>query len=291
MTRKKFDGRRYQDTFDRSQFLKKRIAQGHPNDIIFHGEDTVKIPKIIMQTWKTRKIPAKWRSSVRSIKRYMPDWDHVVMTDKDNRAFVQKYFPDFLPYYDNFPHNIQRADAIRPCWLYIYGGIYMDLDIEILRPLDPLFTKSVGIYLVNSGSYSTHVTNSFMASQPRNPIWLEYIEQMKKPLNRWVIGKHFTVMSTTGPMALTNILRRTVHLYAILPNKLLMPCSVCEPNCKVRPDAYLKPLEGKSWNAWDSHFFNFFLCHWKKVIIVVVVIIILIILLILTFYNRSRVQR
>ncbi len=251
-----------------------------------HG-DTAKIPKIIMQTWKNRQIPVKWRSSARSIKKYMSDWKHVLMTDDDNREFIKEHFPDFLSHYDKFPYNIQRADAIRACWLYIHGGIYMDLDIEILRPLDSLFNEPFGIYLVNSGNFSSYATNSFMACQPRHHIWLEYIEQMKKPLNKWVMGKHFTVMTTTGPIALTNVLRNTSHKYAVLPTKLLMPCSVCEPNCKIRPDAYLKPLKGGSWNGWDSHFLNFFLCNWKTVIIVVIILIILIILLLVAFSKKS----
>ena len=244
----------------------------------------VKIPKIIMQTWKNRKIPKKWLSSVESIKEYMPTWEHVIMTDEDNRKFVKTHFPKFLPYYDKFPHPIQRADAIRVCWLYIKGGIYMDLDIEILKPLDPLFTKSFDICFVNSGNCSSYTTNSFMACQPKHPIWLEYIEKMKQPTSKWAMDKHFTVMTTTGPMALTDILHNTKHPYVLLPSKLLTPCSVCDIRCKVTSETYLKPLQGGSWNAWDSRLLNFLLCHWKKVIIAV--IILLIILIILYIYNR-----
>jgi len=247
------------------------------------GLKQVQIPKIIMQTWKNQDIPNKWKPSTKSIKRYMPEWKHIIMTDEDNRKFIKKHFPDFLHYYDKFPYNIQRADAIRACWLYVYGGIYMDLDIEILKPLDSLFYQKHGIYLVNSGNFSSYTTNSFMASQPRNPIWLEYIEQMKKSPNKWVMGKHFTVMTTTGPMALTNVLKNTHNLYTLLPSKLLMPCSVCDDRCDVN-DSYLRPLEGQSWNAWDSKFFNFFLCHWKKVIILVIVLIILIIIILMIVY-------
>ncbi len=253
----------------------------------YNKDESVKIPKIIMQTWKNQHVPKKWKPSVDSINKYMPDWEHVLMTDEDNRKFVKQHFPDFLSYYDNFPYEIQRADAIRACWLYINGGIYMDLDIEILKPLDSLFTKSFGIYLVHSGNYASYITNSFMASQPKNPIWLEYIKQMKQPVNRWVnYSKHFTVMTTTGPMALTNVIANTSHLYATLPSKLLMPCSVCDQKCKLPKGVYLRPLKGQSWNEWDSHFFNFFLCNWKKVVVAVIIILIIILIIWLALRNR-----
>ena len=71
----------------------------------------VKIPKIIMQTWIDNDIPKKWKCSPESIKKVMPDWEYVLMTDTDNRKFVKKHFPSFLKYYDRFPHNIQKADA------------------------------------------------------------------------------------------------------------------------------------------------------------------------------------
>src|SRR5579872_6289874 len=109
------------------------------------------IPRKIMQTWKTSVVPQKWEPSVKSIKKYMSGWNYTLMTDEDNRKFVQQWFPDFLPYYDKFPHNIQRADAIRPMWLYIHGGLYLDLDIELLGPLDSLF-QAGDLFLVPSAN-------------------------------------------------------------------------------------------------------------------------------------------
>ena len=100
----------------------------------------ITIPKIIMQTWKNTDIPDKWKSSPASIRQYMPDWEYVLMTDDMNDQFVRTYFPDFYSHYVNFPYPIQRADAIRYMWLYKHGGIYMDMDFELIKPLDDLFS-------------------------------------------------------------------------------------------------------------------------------------------------------
>jgi mannosyltransferase OCH1-like enzyme len=242
-------------------------------------EKKVTIPKLIMQTWKDHDIPDKWKGSPKSIKAMMPDWEYVLMTDEDNRNFVRKHFPDFLKYYDRFPHNIQRADAIRYMWLYINGGIYMDLDFEVKYPLDELLTGDVDVYLVSSSNVGSYITNSFMASKPRCKLWLEVIEAMKKKLPIYYMGKHVEVMNTTGPIMLTHVVKNSKTVYAMLPGSLILPCSICNILCN--PDgAYMKQLEGSSWISYDTKVYNFFMCKWKQVVIFVIFLLILILIVI-----------
>ena len=238
----------------------------------------VGIPKIIMQTWKSYDVPPKWQVSSDSIKTVMSDWEYILMNDDDNRNFVKQYFPDFLSYYDAFPHNIQRADAIRYCFLYIYGGIYMDLDFEVQRDLSPLFVSTADVFLVCSGNVSSYYTNSFMASRPRAKFWLEVIEEMKKPLPFYVVGKHFTVMMSTGPIMLSRVARKTNTVISVVPKKLVMPCSICNLDCSTC-ESYLKPLDGSSWISWDTTFLNFWLCYWTNVVTFLIFLLILLLIM------------
>jgi inositol phosphorylceramide mannosyltransferase catalytic subunit len=237
----------------------------------------VKIPRIIMQSWRTHDVPAHWKSSPESIKELMPDWQYILMDNEDNRKFVKKHFPDFLPYYDAFPYDIQRADATRYCWLYVHGGIYMDLDFELQHPLDSLFTSDLDFYLVHSGNVAGVTTNSFMASKKGCKFWLEVIEEMKKPAAWYLLSKHFYVLGTTGPNMLSRVAQRTKYVYGKLPGSRLMPASVCNLNI-VSCDAYLKPLQGSSWCGADSSVFNFFLCNWRTLVSFTVCILLLILL-------------
>lgn len=247
----------------------------------------VKIPKIIMQTWKDKNIPDKWKSSPRSIKKYMPDWEYVLMTDDDNYRFVKKYFPDFLKYYDAFPYDINRVDAVRYLWLYVHGGIYMDLDFEVMEPIDRFFVSDIDVYLVHSSNVGSYLTNSFMASKPKCKLWLDVIETMKKPNLSWYhMGRHMCVMNVTGPVMLTHAVIKSKVVYATLPTKLFLPCSICNiGNKDINKGAALKQLEGSSWVTYDTKFYNFFLCNWKHLIVaVVLLLLILILFLILRCY-------
>lgn len=234
----------------------------------------VRIPKIVMQTWKTRSVPEEWRSSQDAIHRLMPSWRYVLMTDDDNREFVKEYFPDFYPFFQTFRYPIQRADAIRACWLYVNGGLYIDLDLEILKPLDDLFTMDANLFFVSAGTLSSYVTNSFMASKPKEPFWLQYLDNMKKPPPEWAISKHLEVMSVTGPMSLTYVLRNTDRPYLMLPKMYIKPCSECDDNigCDLL-DAYVKPLKGGSWESLDSKILNLLRCRWRDVILMMIMFV------------------
>ena len=206
-----------------------------------------------MQTWKTDELPEKWKSTQSSIREYMSNWQYVLMTDNDNRDFVKNHFPDFLITYDNFKYPIQRADAIRYCWLYIHGGLYMDCDFELLESLEELFETEGDLFLVSSSNTKKVITNGFMAAKPGNKLWLDMIEEMKKspPLYSY-IDKHLYVMQTTGPMALTRVINRTNPSYNLIDNEKVNPYTLCEvvygeKELERKPGALLKPLEGSSW--------------------------------------------
>ena len=234
------------------------------------------IPKIIMQSWKTREIPSHWEESPKSIQKHMPDWKYVLMTDEDNRKMIKEHFPDFLECYDSLPYHIQRVDCSRYAFLYLYGGIYMDLDLTLQRDASFLFTSG-DVFLVSSGNVSGYYTNSFMASKPRNKLWLEMLEEVKRPSKWWYIGKHLEVMAKSGPVALSRVANRSKVVISVIPKKLVMPCSVCNINCSTC-EAYLKPLEGSSWTSWDTTFLNFWLCNWKKVVSFLILLLLLILI-------------
>src|SRR5437667_9239899 len=95
------------------------------------------IPKLIHHTYKTREnIPRRWRRYQEKLLALHPDWKYKLWTDEDNFAFVKSEFPDMLDIYLRLPKNIMRVDVIRYLWLYRLGGLYLDMDYEMLRPFE-----------------------------------------------------------------------------------------------------------------------------------------------------------
>lgn len=63
-----------------------------------------------------------------------PDWEYHLWNGEEMDELVARHFPEYLSMYRSFPYNVQRWDTIRYMILYVYGGLYTDLDTECFRP-------------------------------------------------------------------------------------------------------------------------------------------------------------
>ncbi len=163
------------------------------------------IPPSIFQTWKSKTdIPPHFAQWSASLRRLNPAFAYALWDDADNRAFIAREFSWFLPTYDAYPAEIYRADVVRYFYLYLYGGIYADMDTECLRPLDAL-TQRPGVVLGRMGSdddFPHAVPNAIMASAPRCDFWL-LVMALLLHLSRYR-GQPEQV---TGPVVLQSALR------------------------------------------------------------------------------------
>jgi len=167
------------------------------------------IPKIIHQIWKTTAVPVVWKDCVLSWRRAHPDFRYRLWTDKDCRALVRSAFPEFLQTFDAYDYDIQRADVMRYLILLHQGGIYADLDVECLRPLDPLLA---GRRLVIGREPPAHarfwrrpgmLCNAVMAGAPGHRFWRAVLARARL---RPKAVYHYEVVSGSGPLLLTDVL-------------------------------------------------------------------------------------
>lgn len=262
------------------------------------------IPRIIMQTWKTTTLPARWQASQDAIKRLMPDWHYVLLTDADNLAFVKQHFPDFVKTFEGFEYDIQRADAIRYMWLYVNGGVYLDLDILPLKAFDSLFASNShekkhkpglkddcpNLYVVRSSIVNGVYTNAFMAAKPSLMVMLDCLKRMTAGNSWWHYGKHLKVINLTGPNMFTRAVRSyeamqsrygTKLILKEIPTKLIIPCSLCDVNgCNI-DGAYCKSLGGSSWSEGDTKFFALIYCNRKAIAVFLIFLIVIVVVLVL----------
>ena len=149
---------------------------------------------------------------------------------------------------------------IRYMYLYAMGGVYSDLDIVPTRPLEDFHFEDAEAYVVRSGNTRSVFTNSFMISKPGCGSWLDMLEHIKN-YRAWPLTiRHLEIMYSTGPLGLTSVLEKHGEKYKIseLPTALFMRFSARDVevlDCKATAfseGAFLYPLVGNSWHAWDS---------------------------------------
>ena len=199
-----------------SFFPPRSMAQGRMPSITATDLSSNRIPKIIHQTWKTGDLPPDMAAFRATWVKHHQTWKHLLWTDTENRRFLGQHHSWFLPIYDGYPEAIMRADAVRYFLLYHYGGLYADLDMECLRPMDP-FISEKGLILglepaehlktedSRARGFTRIVGNALMGSTPGHPFW-EHVFKLLVEFH-----KAPGPLDATGPYMLTRALDSYPH--------------------------------------------------------------------------------
>eukprot|EP00912_Choanoflagellata_sp_UC4_P000301 UC4_evm3s182 len=163
------------------------------------------VPKLIHQTWKSDVIPDRFVSYVETWLQNNPGYTYVLWTNFDNSNLIDTYFPSFKDMFENYELPIQRADAIRYFIMYAYGGIYVDLDFESLRPIDEYLDGLHNCSCIIGQEPHVHshllydmerlTCNAAMASVPGHPFWKFVFKELRNRAGRKTV-------SATGPKML-----------------------------------------------------------------------------------------
>jgi mannosyltransferase OCH1-like enzyme len=92
----------------------------------------------IIQTWKTTEIPEHYKNFVNKIKTMNPRWNYIFFDDDDIIHFMKSTTPEYYETFLNLSGKIQQIDFFRYVAIYYYGGMYLDLDIDIINAFDDI---------------------------------------------------------------------------------------------------------------------------------------------------------
>ena len=141
------------------------------------------IPKIIHYCWFSKENPPKYpgivKSCIREWKKLMPDW-----------KFMEWNFNNFDPSISDFTKEASQfgisaypyiSDYTRLWALYKYGGIYLDADQKIIKPLNEFRNELLFFGMINPGEIGCGI----IGAEPRNIV----IEQLLDEYNQ----RHYLV--------------------------------------------------------------------------------------------------
>lgn len=128
------------------------------------------IPKVIHYCWLSEdKYPDKIRRCIDSWKRNLPDYELIKWDfsriDKSKFKWVSDAF-------DNRRYAY-AADYIRVYALYHYGGIYLDSDVEILKPFDDLLDSP---YFMSHEYQSDKIEAAVMGAEKGLPLFKHMLD-------------------------------------------------------------------------------------------------------------------
>jgi FkbM family methyltransferase len=140
---------------------------------------------------------------VHSMIQYMPDYDIRIYNAKEpvgnkywddikKQARVSIHKIDPPVFYDGFElkHFQYKADVVRLELLYEHGGVYLDLDMLIVRPFHDVFASGHSFYISEERAGIRSLINAFLAAKPKNEFIKLWLDSFKSGLRLGIWAHH-----------------------------------------------------------------------------------------------------
>ena len=240
-----------------------------------------RIPKIIHQTWETSEVPAVWKEAEIEWRKFCAEngYEYRLWTAKDRRDLVAEHFAWYLPAFDALKMNVQRADTWRYFVLYVYGGVYIDLDFvpkhtNMKALLDYYNTIDASVVIAKSATSKSFkgevLTNACMMSEQHAPYWKVVWEELKQPLSKGSLSRkvlrhipYFQVIFGTGPGRINLALQKYLqteeaktHPFVMIPSEFISCGYEWDPKPFETQESAVKLLAGSSWHTKSMRVFK-----------------------------------
>jgi mannosyltransferase OCH1-like enzyme len=216
------------------------------------------IPKLIHQTAKSREIDPSWARYQEAVLKYHPEWSYKLWTDEDNIALLRENYPDMEKVYFGMPQPAMRADLMRYVYMEKFGGLYLDLDYQFLKPFD-LNDKVLVLPRESNEDAPIYLGNCIFASIPGHPFWRALLEAIRRnPPTRLTVRTENDSTQQAGPGMVTRVWREQ---FPNDPSIFIPPRSWFHPvrpetgeeleKLKTRPETYGIHWCFGTWREWN----------------------------------------
>ena len=227
------------------------------------SEDRDSFPRIIHQVFlklspESGSIPENWKSLAKHCLDQNGDYSHIMWNLPMVEDLLETHFPWFLDTFRSYRHPIQRADAARYFILFMYGGVYLDMDTLCHRTLDDFLSYATSPSMSQLGyegdaqpgidpqtqcvfaaEVPLGINQGVFACKPQAD-FLRFMISHLETFDRNYLLPYYTVMLASGPLFVTSC----YYLYENRSQVKIVPRSEC--------DRYLEIQVSSSWHSWDG---------------------------------------
>tara|TARA_R110002153_G_scaffold273339_2_gene444011 strand:+ start:12778 stop:13395 length:618 start_codon:yes stop_codon:yes gene_type:complete len=166
---------------------------------------TTNITKNLHYTWKDKNIPEKYLKNIHSWKKKLPGWNFIFWDDKriDSLLESEKI---------KFKSKIEKIDYAKYYIMYKFGGLYIDIDVELYSNIEKLLISNNCIFFKEKFEKDKEYYGPFLLYASKGEALykelLIYIKAIKKIDNiKNINNPAMQVLSSTGPLMLDNFLK------------------------------------------------------------------------------------
>jgi hypothetical protein len=139
------------------------------------------IPKIIWQTYETdyKDLSDKAKQLIDSWKSLNPEWEYQYCSKEKRELIVKNNFgEEWYQIYKSYKLDVLRSDLWRYMCLYLYGGLYSDLDMLCKKPIESWLDIS-SKFVVSIEPDTDGYTQSIFASEPKSIFLTNILNDIK----------------------------------------------------------------------------------------------------------------
>jgi mannosyltransferase OCH1-like enzyme len=264
-----------------------------------------KFSKNIFQVWFqgceniTR---SDFNENIKNWKILNPTWNYQCVNDDFLKKACLEFSKECYDAYINTDIMHVKIDLGRYVLIYLYGGIYVDMDAYVLRGLhtSKYVNDLIDVYekqkkhviglseaphtmLESYVSVQHHFTlnNAIMMSSPKNPVLEKYIKHVINKINEHMDNSidMMTILSTTGPTEFNRFFTNQDNVkdseIVIFNSDVFEACDLLK-NCNITNDTVSIHVFELSWQPPFYKFLSSIYLFFKQYIYLIIIIILLV---------------
>ena len=208
---------------------RRRSRDSALRQLASYRESGPTIPRVFHHIWVgPDPLPLEFEANRASWQTHHPEWEFRLWSEGNLPADLRT-----PAVYERDRRPVERADILRLEVLWKLGGVYVDIDMECLRPLDRL-VENVDFF--GTEIKPGRITNTVLGAAPRHPI----LDRALRDLRPQEAGARFDKASS-GPLFLAAVVRHYPRI-TTYPRELFYPMTAQE-----RANAYAVHHAARTW--------------------------------------------
>jgi mannosyltransferase OCH1-like enzyme len=190
------------------------------------------IPKIIHRIWLgDKRIPESAETFAELWRIHCPHWHMRLWRDEDVERELKFWLPRNVELYHSSRNYGEKSDIARYEILYRHGGLYVDTDVEPLRPIDSIIdhrkiTFFAGKECFNRNEQRFIYGNAVIGCHHFHPAMKDIVRSLYWEVRKSYednIGLIWQIVKGSGPHFLTKILHRHLNKIRIFDPEVFYP--------------------------------------------------------------------
>ena len=176
------------------------------------------IPKVLIQTFRTNNLSEPMTTNIQRVLRRNPEFQHLLVTDLDGQRLIRDHFNNRVyRAYKALDDGAAKDHFIQYVALYVYGGVYLDLNSSISTHLDSTFdlTQEYIMFM----DVDSNLVQWILLFSPKHPLMNKVIDEMVTRIEM----PELNIFLATGPTLFTDVVYEHLTSHRVYDTRTNVP--------------------------------------------------------------------